>query len=68
MRFFHTFGSINYDFLGLVDGVLLKAKKKNKFTSALSYFEKYSDNKEVLYEESHSFHYREFSLYNLNCT
>lgn len=42
MRFFHTFGSINYDFLGLVDGVLLKAKKKNKFTSALSYFEKYS--------------------------
>lgn len=42
MRFFHKFGSINYNFLSLVNGVLLTAKKKKKFVKALEYFEKYS--------------------------
>lgn len=42
MRFFHKFGSINFRFLGLVNGILLKTTKKIKYTKALNYFEKYA--------------------------
>ena len=41
MRFFHRFKSINYNFLGLVNGVLLRADKKTKFTRTLEYLKKY---------------------------
>lgn len=42
MRLFHKFQSINYEFLCLVDGILLKCKKETKYTKALEYLEKYS--------------------------
>lgn len=42
MRFLHRFGSLNYNFFALINGILLKAKKKTKFTSSLNYLEKYS--------------------------
>lgn len=42
MRFFHRFGSLNYNFLGLVNGILLKAARKKKYTSVIEYIEKYS--------------------------
>lgn len=42
MRFFHKFGSLNYDFIGLVNGVLLNSKRKTKFTHAFDYLSKYS--------------------------
>lgn len=42
MRFFHKFKSNNYEFTALVNGILIKCKKKEKYTKALSYIEKYS--------------------------
>ena len=42
MRFFHKFKSINYEFQGLVNGILLNCKKKTQYTRALEYLEKYS--------------------------
>ena len=41
MRFFHKFGSLNYNFLGLVNGILLSSKKKKKFTRTIDYLSKY---------------------------
>ena len=41
MRFFHKFQSLNYNFVGLIDGILLNAKRKNKYTSAIEYLKKY---------------------------
>ena len=42
MRFFHKFKTINYEFTGLVNGIIIKCKKKKKYTKALEYFSKYS--------------------------
>ena len=42
MRFFHSFKSINYEFKALVDNVVYYIKRKRKFTSAISYLDKYS--------------------------
>ena len=42
MRFFHRFSSINYSFIGLVNGILLKATRKRKYTSAIDYLSKYA--------------------------
>ena len=41
MRFLHKFKSINYKFFGLVNGILLSAKRKTKYTGALEYLSKY---------------------------
>lgn len=51
MRFFHKFYSVNYNFLGLVNGILLRAKRKNKFTKAIDYLKKYEyilDKQEIM--------------------
>lgn len=42
MRFFHKYGSLNYRFFGLVDNILLKREKKQKYTSAINYLERYT--------------------------
>ena len=42
MRFFHRFGSINYNYIGLVNGILINVKKKTKYTEVLEYMEKYA--------------------------
>lgn len=42
MRFFHRFESLNYKYLALVNGILLSAKRKSKYTRVLEYLDKYS--------------------------
>ncbi len=41
MRFFHKFGSLNYDYIGLVNGILL-SKKKKQYTNTFEYLKKYT--------------------------
>ena len=41
MRFLHKFSSINYEYFCLVNGLLLRAKKKSIYTKTLDYLSKY---------------------------
>lgn len=51
MRFFHKFESLNYKYFALINGILLKSKKKTKFTNIIKYLDKYSyvlDNLKII--------------------